>query len=82
MAVGNWHASLETAVGNHSWIDGVVLVETAHEYEELSRQAVESTLVLVLFWRVTRVASVLLVPYLAWVVFAAALDDALWRLNS
>ena len=36
---------------------------------------------LVLFWRVRRVAGMLLVPYLAWVSFAAALNFVLWRQN-
>ena len=34
-----------------------------------------------LFWRVDRPAALLLVPYLAWVAFAAALNGAIWRLN-
>jgi translocator protein len=34
-----------------------------------------------LFWPLQRFAAVLLVPYLAWVSFAAALNLALWRLN-
>ena len=33
------------------------------------------------FWRVRRMAAVLLLPYLAWVGFAAALTLAVWRLN-
>ncbi len=33
------------------------------------------------FWRVHRTAAWLLVPYLAWVSFAAVLNGALWRLN-
>jgi tryptophan-rich sensory protein len=36
---------------------------------------------IVAFWRVHRGAALLLVPYLAWVVFAAALTHAIWRLN-
>jgi tryptophan-rich sensory protein len=33
------------------------------------------------FWRLHRVAAVLLVPYLAWVTFAGALNLSLWQLN-
>lgn len=33
------------------------------------------------FWRVDRVAAALLVPYLAWVSFASALNIAVWQLN-
>lgn len=33
------------------------------------------------FWRIQRLAAVLLVPYLAWVTFAGALTLAVWRLN-
>jgi translocator protein len=36
---------------------------------------------LVLFWKHNRVAGWLLVPYLAWVTFAAALNYSIWRLN-
>jgi len=35
-----------------------------------------------LFRRVNTAAAVLLIPYLAWVTFAAALNVAVWRLNS
>ena len=36
---------------------------------------------IVLFWRVSRLAAVLLVPYLLWVSFASALTLSMWRLN-
>jgi len=34
-----------------------------------------------LFWRVSRLAAMLLLPYLAWVSFASALTLSAWRLN-
>lgn len=36
---------------------------------------------LVVFWRVRPVAGIIMVPYLAWVSFAAALNYQIWRLN-
>ncbi|MDP3071263.1 MAG: TspO/MBR family protein [Opitutaceae bacterium] len=38
-------------------------------------------LTLVAFWRVRRAAGVLLLPYLAWVTFATALNFTIWRMN-
>lgn len=38
-------------------------------------------LTLVAFWQTERRAGVLLIPYLAWVSFAAVLNAAIWRLN-
>jgi translocator protein len=35
----------------------------------------------VLFWRSDRVAGGLLVPYMLWLSFAAALNFAIWQLN-
>jgi len=37
---------------------------------------------LVVFWRRDRLAGALLIPYLAWVTFAAALNFTIWRLNA
>ncbi|HWA38113.1 MAG TPA: TspO/MBR family protein [Burkholderiales bacterium] len=34
-----------------------------------------------LFWRVRRLAALLMLPYLAWVAFASALTWAVWRAN-
>lgn len=34
------------------------------------------------FWRRERIAGALLVPYLLWISFAAALNFSLWRMNS
>ena len=36
---------------------------------------------IVVFWRVTPVAGALLLPYIAWVSFAAVLNFTIWRLN-
>lgn len=33
------------------------------------------------FWKLDRLAALLLVPYLAWVAYATALNAAIWRLN-
>ena len=36
---------------------------------------------LVAFWRIRKVAAVLLIPYLLWVMFATALNYSVWQLN-
>ena len=36
---------------------------------------------LLAFWRLHRLAALMLVPYLAWVTFASALTLSIWRLN-
>jgi translocator protein len=38
-------------------------------------------LTILAFWRENRIAAGLLVPYLLWVTFAAALNFEIWRLN-
>ena len=38
-------------------------------------------LTLVRFWQIQRMAGLLLVPYLLWVTFAAALNYRIWQLN-
>jgi tryptophan-rich sensory protein len=34
------------------------------------------------FWRWSKLAALLLVPYLAWVSFAAVLNYTIWQMNS
>lgn len=36
---------------------------------------------IVLFYRVSRAAALLLIPYIAWVTIAAALNGFIWSLN-
>lgn len=36
---------------------------------------------MILFWRIHRLAALLLLPYLAWVGFASALTGSVWRNN-
>ncbi|MFP4070426.1 MAG: TspO/MBR family protein [Desulfovibrionales bacterium] len=38
-------------------------------------------LTLVMFWRISRPATLLLVPYFLWVAYAATLNLAIWRMN-
>lgn len=35
----------------------------------------------IVFWRIDRRAGLLFVPYLLWVVYAGALNGAIWRMN-
>jgi benzodiazapine receptor len=37
---------------------------------------------MILFWRISTLSGVLIVPYLAWVTYAAYLNAGIWRLNS
>ncbi|MFL6653789.1 MAG: TspO/MBR family protein [Sulfurifustis sp.] len=36
---------------------------------------------IVAFWRINALAAVLLIPYVAWITFAAALNWSIWRMN-
>ncbi|CAN5721529.1 tryptophan-rich sensory protein [soil metagenome] len=36
---------------------------------------------LLLFWKIRRLAGILLIPYIVWVSFATALNAAIWHLN-
>ena len=36
---------------------------------------------IILFWRINRTASILLIPYLLWVSFATVLNYSIWQLN-
>ena len=51
-------------------------------FAEMLALWVAIVITLALFWRVQRLAGVLLVPYLLWVSFAAFLNFTLWKLNS
>ena len=42
---------------------------------------VSIVLTIVAAWRVSKVAALLLVPYLCWSAFATVLNGAIWRLN-
>ena len=79
LALGAW--ALQLAL-NLCWsllffgarLIGAALVEIAVLFAAIVATAL-------LFWRIDRVAGALLVPYAAWVAFAALLNAALWRLN-
>ena len=51
-------------------------------FADIAALWVTLTVTVVCFWRVRRVAGVLLLPYLAWATFAAALNFAVWQLNA
>jgi translocator protein len=49
---------------------------------EIVLLAVAIAATLVAFWRVSRLAGWLMVPYLLWVLFASALNLSIWQLNA
>ncbi|MEY4483787.1 MAG: hypothetical protein RL693_1239 [Verrucomicrobiota bacterium] len=50
-------------------------------FVEISLLWVMIALTLSQFWRVRKAAGILLLPYLAWVTFAATLNFVIWRMN-
>lgn len=58
-----------------AWHDGALA------FADIGALWVLIVVTLVLFWRVRRLAGVLLLPYLIWVSFAAALNFSTWRMN-
>lgn len=79
-AIGFWLAQL---VFNAAWTP---LFFGAGRYGLAFAEIVVLWLLIVvttaLFWRISRTAALLMLPYWAWVTFAAALNLAIWRLNS
>ena len=51
-------------------------------FAELSVLLILLVATVVLFWRHSRIAAALLVPYLAWSTFALCLNFAVWQLNN
>ena len=51
-------------------------------FAELSVLLVVLTATVVMFWRLSRPAGAMLVPYLLWSAFALSLNFAVWQLNS
>lgn len=51
-------------------------------FAELSVLWVVLITTVVMFWRHSRIAAALLVPYLAWTTFALCLNFAVWQLNN
>ena len=50
-------------------------------FAEITVLALAVLAALIAFWQVKRLAGLLLVPYALWVIFAGALNFAIWRLN-
>lgn len=97
MAVSAWLVWRQGGFARQSRVLGLFLLQLALNaawsplFFGLQRPAVAFAEIIVLwlaiagtivaFWRVQRIAAGLLVPYLAWVSFAAFLNWTLWRLN-
>ena len=97
MAVAAWRVGLAQPTAAPTWAIGLFLVQLAlnlaWSWIFFHRHAIGGALLeVVLLWaaigaatlvfsRVAPVAAWLMVPYLAWVTFATALNAAYWRLN-
>lgn len=51
-------------------------------FAEIALLWVAIVVTMVLFWKLSRPATALLIPYLLWVSFASYLNFAIWQLNS
>lgn len=97
MAVAAWLVWREGGWRTHRWALGVFCLQWlfnllwtplffgAHRpdwaFADIVLLWIALAVTVVLFWRVNRLAGALLLPYLAWVSFAAALNLAIWRMN-
>lgn len=90
-ARGGWSAGRRAALGAFavqlalngawSWLF-FGLHRPALAFAEIVALWLAILLTTILFWRIRAAAGALLLPYLAWVSFAAALNLELWRLSS
>jgi translocator protein len=97
MAFAAWRISRVHGFRGAPWALGLFLVQLALNllwsilffgFQQIGLALVEIVvlwlailLTTVLFWRLDRIAGALLLPYLAWVGFAAFLNHAFWVLN-
>jgi translocator protein len=51
-------------------------------FVEISLLWLAATLTAFVFWEIKRAAGILMMPYVAWVTFAAVLNFTIWRMNS
>lgn len=58
------------------------LHEMAIAFIEILALWVAILVCIILFWRITLISGILLLPYLLWVTFASVLNYNLWKLNT
>lgn len=81
---GEWFAQLAKPAWNPpAWVFGPVWT-TLYVMMAVAAWLLWISLAAALFtfWRAHRFAAALLIPYLAWVSFAAALNFTIWRMNA